>query len=80
MSHFVYTGCPLKRERGACFGRNLNLRSAIIIWPKVNRYEDCGILRSRVADGILVSVTCISLILLHLNYIFNISINNNEIF
>jgi len=38
-----------------------------------------GILRIKVTDGMIVCVNYISLILLHLTCIYNISVNNEDI-
>jgi hypothetical protein len=37
--------------------------------PKVNRYEDMGTVRIRIADGLTVCLTYTALILLQLTYI-----------
>jgi hypothetical protein len=47
--------------------------------PNVNRHEDTGILGIKVSDRVIQWLLYISLILLHLTYIYKISVNNDDI-
>jgi len=60
----------MPRAQGRIFGFSSNRKGPINICPNVSRYKDIGVLGIKVADGILLLVTYISLILLHLTYIY----------